>query len=242
MNYDYFAEVYEEIMDDELYNKWAEYVNKNVNKNSSILELGCGSGQLGILLKRAGYNMTGLDLSTQMLTLAKDKQIEQSSHYPLVERDMKDLSDLSTYDSVISFNDSLCYLKNEQELARVFSEVYKVLNNDGLFLFDVHSIYQMRLFRDFSFHRELENTVFIWDSFEGEYDHSVEHDLSFFIRQDHGLYERINELHKERTYPIEIYRTLLNNAGFEVFSITGDFTDQLGSTDQRWFFKAVKRG
>ncbi|PJH64453.1 SAM-dependent methyltransferase, partial [Salmonella enterica subsp. enterica serovar Enteritidis] len=89
-----------------------------------------------------------------------------SIHYPLIERDMKNLSDLSVYDSVISFNDSLCYLENEQELAQVFTEVYKVLKNDGLFLFDVHSIYQMELFKDFSFHSELKNTVFIWDSFE----------------------------------------------------------------------------
>lgn len=241
MNYDYFAKIYEEIMDEELYKKWADFTQRHLQKRSSILELGCGSGILGILLKKSGYEMTGLDLSNPMLTLAKNNQTEQNVHFPLIERDMTDLSDLNTYDSVISFNDSLCYLKNESELSQVFKEIYKVLDTNGELLFDVHSIYQMKQFIDFSFHTELKDSVFIWDSFEGADDYSVEHDLSFFISQDNGLYERVNEQHKERTYPIGVYKDLLNDAGFEVVSVTGDFTKKLEDTDRRWFFHAVKR-
>lgn len=241
MNYDYFAKIYEEIMDEELYEKWAVFTQKHLQRNSSVLELGCGSGKLGISLQKTGYKMTGLDLSNQMLTLAKNNQIEQNIHFPLIERDMTDLSALNTYDSVISFNDSLCYLKNEHELSQVFKEVYEVLDENGVFLFDVHSTYQMKQFIEFSFHTELENSVFMWDSFEGKDKHSIEHDLSFFIRQDNELYERVNERHKERTYPIEVYKGLLNDAGFEVVSITGDFTENLEDTHRRWFFHAVKR-
>lgn len=241
MNYDYFAKVYEEIMDEELYEKWAIFTKKHLQQYSSILEIGCGSGKLGILLKQAGYEMTGLDLSNQMLTLAKNNQVEQNVHFPLIERDMADLSDLNTYDAVISFNDSLCYLKNENELLQVFKEVYEVLGTNGKFLFDVHSTYQMKQFIEFSFHTELEDAVFIWDSFEGEDEHSIEHDLSFFIRQENELYKRVNEQHKERTYPVETYKDLLHNAGFEVVSITGDFTEELEPTHERWFFHTVKR-
>jgi cyclopropane fatty-acyl-phospholipid synthase-like methyltransferase len=38
----------------------------------SILDVGCGTGRHSIELAKRGYNLTGLDLSTEMLAMAED--------------------------------------------------------------------------------------------------------------------------------------------------------------------------
>lgn len=239
MNYGLFAQVYDELMDDSLYLKWIEYTNGYLSGNGNLLELGCGSGRLAIQLKQAGYNPTGLDQSNDMLSLAYDYQQDSGTSFPLLERDMRDLSGLGAYDAVISYCDSLCYLGKKKDVERVFSQVFHILNDGGIFLFDVHSIYQMNHFIDFSFHAEWDDLVFLWDSQEGEEDYSIEHKLTF-LRKKNEAYYRSEELHKERTYPIEDYRIMLEQAGFSKIEITADFGQEVNDTSKRWFFKAEK--
>jgi len=241
MDFDNFSKVYDLFMDKDLYQEWLAYVEKYLSKKSSILELGCGSGHLGNLLNKSGFKNTGLDLSEEMLVIASDNQREVGVSFPLIHRDMTDLSELGTYDHVISFSDSLCYLKNEKELKTVFEEVHRVLHPGGLFLFDVHSPLQVSEFKDFSYHDEREEAVFLWDSYLGEEKNSVEHDLTFFIREKGNQYLRLDERHKERTYSLEVYKQLLMEAGFYNIEITSDFTDRLQDDAKRWFFKAKKR-
>jgi len=86
MNYGVFAQVYNMLMDDAIFQKWQEYVEKHLDKESSILELGCGNGQLGILLTAAGYELEGLDLSEEMLALAHERQQEAEVYFPVFSR------------------------------------------------------------------------------------------------------------------------------------------------------------
>jgi SAM-dependent methyltransferase len=227
-------------MDETLYPKWVEYANRYLNGHESILELACGTGRLGVLLKQVGYDVTGLDSSADMLSLAYNRQREAGVSFPLIEGDMRELAELEKYDAILSFCDSLCYLEEKTDLEKVFSQVYQVLNNDGIFLFDVHSLKKMKQFEEYSYHAETEEAVLLWDSFKGDAPHSVEHELTIFVKNDEGLYERYQELHKERTYPIEEYHQMLSVAGFKEIEVTADFKDTLESDALRWFFKAKK--
>lgn len=240
MSYNWFAKVYDQLMDDTLYGKWLTYTQKHVSENQTMLELGCGTGILGIMLKEAGYDLTGLDLSEEMLSLAYDRQTESKVFFPLLQRNMKNLSELPEYDSVICYSDALCYMEDETALAKVFEEVYSVLSTEGVFLFDVHSLHKMELFQEFSFHAEVDDIVFLWDSYEGEHEGSVDHHLTFFVETEEGRYERFEEVHSERTYPVEVYIQLLKKAGFRTVDVTADFTDTVESDSERWFFKVRK--
>lgn len=238
--YQKFAKIYDDLMDPVMYDQWLAYVKKHIHLNQSILELGCGSGRLGVMLVKAGYTLTGLDNSSEMLMLASDRQQEEQVDFLLLERDMTDLSELPSYDNVISFNDSICYLSNKEEVYNTFKEVYSVLNDNGVFLFDVHSPNKMKSFIHQSFHAETEDGMLIWDSYEGEHPHSVEHDLSIFSQINTNQYERFNETHYERTYPYKEYKQLLIDAGFSDIEVTSDFKDEFHEEGSRWFFKAVK--
>lgn len=50
------------------------------------------------------------------------------------------------------------------------------------------------------------------------------------------MYERYDELHEQRTFPLATYKKWLEACGFEILSVTGDFTNQsVGDTTERMF-------
>ena len=240
MTYGVFAQVYNELMDDEIFLKWRDYTEKHLPKGSSILELGCGNGQLGILLKKAGYAIEGLDLSEEMLSLAQVRQEEAGVQFPLIQGDMRNLEGFGLYDAMISFCDSLCYLPKTADFKRTFQEAYEHLREEGVFLFDVFTTEHIESLDGYSYHDEMPGILFVWDSFHGESEHSIEHDLSFFIEQEDGSYVREMELHQERTYPIDTYLSMLKEAGFTNIEVNADFDQGVTGENIRWFFKAQK--
>jgi 2-polyprenyl-3-methyl-5-hydroxy-6-metoxy-1,4-benzoquinol methylase len=51
-----------------------DYLEKNViDRNDLILEVGCGQGYLTYALNQAGYNAVGLDISQEVVAIAKNK-------------------------------------------------------------------------------------------------------------------------------------------------------------------------
>lgn len=241
MTYGIFARVYNELMDDSLFLKWLDYTKAHItDTDAKILELGSGNGQLAILLKEKGFDIAGLDLSAEMLSLAKERQETAGVEFPLYHVDMRDLSSFGLYDAIISFCDTLCYLETKEDLATVFSQVYEHLETDGQFLFDVFTTEHIESLEGYSYHDEIPEIIFTWDSFHGEEPHSVEHELSFFVEQEDGNYERVMELHQERTYPIDTYKEMLKKAGFKNIEVSADFNKEITGDNMRWFFKAQK--
>ncbi|GAQ00493.1 SAM-dependent methyltransferase [Companilactobacillus farciminis] len=83
MIYNSFASVYSELMDDSLYSKWAQYVEKQVTgDNKKLLDVACGTGDLTILLADK-FQVTGTDLSEQMLKIAEQKAQKANQKNPL---------------------------------------------------------------------------------------------------------------------------------------------------------------
>ncbi|MFQ6030269.1 MAG: class I SAM-dependent DNA methyltransferase, partial [Dehalococcoidia bacterium] len=99
-----------------------------------ILDLCCGTGQLAQALITRGYRVTGLDGSAQMLRFARENT-------PMGEFTLDDARsfELSTIcHGVISTFDSLNHIMSLEEMTSVFRNVYAVLAEGGLFLFDLN--------------------------------------------------------------------------------------------------------
>lgn len=245
MEYETFAYVYDDIMDDSLYDKWEAFVMRHTpNHQAKLLEMACGTGILALRLANQGFDVTALDLSEEMLAVASERLNEQETQEPVqfVQGDMMELSEVGQYDVVTCFSDSLCYMKDAQEVQQVFDEVYQALSDGGIFIFDVHSVYKMtEKFPDYHFHCETEDYAFLWDSYPEDEPYSIVHELSFYIQQDDGLFERYLEDHHERTYSHEHYLTMLESAGFNRVESYADFTDEAPTeTSERWFFVCHK--
>ena len=242
MAYETFAFVYDEVMDDSLYQQWLDFSLRHLPKaTNQVLELACGTGALAVEFAKNGFDVTGLDLSEEMLTLASDRAIQEDVSISWVAGDMLDLTDIGKYQAVTCFSDSLCYMQDATQVQQVFKGVYQLLEESGTFIFDVHSIYQIdEVFPDYSFHDQTEDFAFLWDSYSGDSSHSIEHFLTFFVKKEGEMFERFDELHKERTYSLDMYQKMLTEVGFKVEVFADFMDDEPMETSKRWFFVCQK--
>ncbi|TKH16023.1 methyltransferase domain-containing protein [Peribacillus simplex] len=247
MTYERFAYVYDELMKDAPYEKWLMILTAKLEQygigGRKVLDLACGTGEMTVELAQHGFEVTGVDLSDEMLLVANEKAVKLGLSIPLFQQNMAELEGLGQFDCVTIFCDSLNYLRDEEDIVKTFSRVHEHLKDGGLFLFDIHSIYKMEeIFRNNTFAVNGEEVSYIWDCFPGEEPYSVEHDLSFFVRDDEsGLYDRFDELHYQRTYPFEQYKNWLEQAGFTVSEILADLEEApLVTETERILFVASK--
>ena len=114
--YEDFSRVYDQVMDQELYEQWLDFTKRHLPKETkSVFELACGSGALSVRLAQEGYKVTGLDISEEMLTLASKKARQAGYQLDFTAGDMRELSGLGKFDAVTCYSDSLCYLENLDE-------------------------------------------------------------------------------------------------------------------------------
>ncbi|EAD5682136.1 class I SAM-dependent methyltransferase [Listeria innocua] len=243
MSYEYFPGFYDRLMDSELYDEWLEFSADFIGETSKkVLDLACGTAEFALRLSFLGHQVTGVDLSKEMVAVAKEKVAAAEINLPILEQDMSKLALNQTFDVITCFCDSLNYLETEQALENTIKAVSDHLTPNGLFLFDVHSVFKIdQGFKDYSYGDSDEEISIIWNSFPGEYPHSVEHELTFYILGEDNMYNRVDELHKERTYPITTYKELLKKYGFSKIDVYADFShENPTNSSERIFFVARK--
>ena len=73
-----FAQVYDLFMDNVPYEEWSGYLTGLLQEygiaDGLVLDLGCGTGKLTRLLRAAGYDMIGIDNSSEMLETAREAE------------------------------------------------------------------------------------------------------------------------------------------------------------------------
>ena len=71
MSYENFSYYYDSLMDPAFYNDYIDFINKHA-KFQSVLELGCGTGEVAIRLAKQNKSVVATDLSDDMLYVAKE--------------------------------------------------------------------------------------------------------------------------------------------------------------------------
>ncbi|AYF92678.1 class I SAM-dependent DNA methyltransferase [Apilactobacillus bombintestini] len=243
MIYQEFAKFYDELFDETMYDGWLSFVKDNVNVNDKMMDMACGTGRLLELLLENNYQVSGMDLSEDMLTLADERIRNNDNNAELIQGDMTDLSDFPSYDAISCFDDSLCYLPDITTLEITFKNVYEHLNEGGKFLFDVITPYQTdEVYPGYMYNFHDDSSAFMWQSYIGEHEHSVEHDLVFFnYNESKDAYDQFSEIHKERTYELDTYLDLLSDIGFKNIKVSSNFGhDDIEEDTTRWFFMCQK--
>lgn len=100
----------------------------------TILNLGCGTGQHDLFLAEAGYDITGVDLSEQMIEIAKAKNTKSNCHF--LHGDARALDLNLQFDIVISLFHVLSYQNSNEEVSSFFQTIKKLLKNDGIAIVD----------------------------------------------------------------------------------------------------------
>lgn len=244
--YEEFAGIYDRMMSEIPYDVWFEkllaYLKDRGIDRGHLCELGCGTGEMTGRFSEAGYEVTGIDLSPDMLALARDKEKENTDILYL-NQDMTDFSLHKPADVVLCICDSLNYLLEREELLRTFVHVRENLSQNGIFIFDLKTEYCFsHILGDGIRVEDEEEYTVIWDN---EYDCKEkvnEYLLTMFVRQPNsGLYERYDECHRQRAYTSEEIRELLSEAGLFVIDCFGEKMSGLpGSEEERIYFTAGK--
>ena len=93
--YTAFASVYDRLMADVDYQGWARFYHSLMERygipRGKVCECACGTGSITIALSRLGYQMTGVDLSADMLFEASQKARKSGAMIPFVKQDMRTL-------------------------------------------------------------------------------------------------------------------------------------------------------
>ncbi|WP_446853842.1 class I SAM-dependent DNA methyltransferase [Halobacillus faecis] len=242
MSYGDMARVYDLLMQDAPYEQWVNFTKQMLQqyhaKGQKILDVGCGTGEITHRLHDEGYQMTGIDLSSDMLTVAQQKKPRAAIEW--IQQDMTSLEGLSDYDCVISYCDVVNYLTDEQKVQQAFRSIYQTLTQGGVFLFDVHSIDHIR--NDLSgatFAEVRDDLSFIWFCDPGELEDSLVHDLTFFVESDEK-YQRFDEIHEQRGYDHTVLQSWLAQSGFKVHGTFSDFSETPSIVGERWLFVCTK--
>ncbi|MGI6112727.1 MAG: class I SAM-dependent DNA methyltransferase [Mahellales bacterium] len=225
--YKRLAYVYDSLMKDVNYDQWIEFILDVLQKHSltygSILELGCGTGNITIPLAQRGYSLVGVDISGDMLAVAKDKAIQKGLDILLIQQDILDLNIPMMFDCLLSTCDCINYILDIQALAKLLKKLYNILNKDGIFIFDINSPYRIK---------EINNNTFIWDRngiyyvWEGSFNKQTkvcEYYITFFIKEGQ-LYQRFDEVHYQRAYELNEILDLLVQAGFSNVDVYDNYT------------------
>lgn len=215
-----FSRYYEELTYDMPYPLWLDIIHSYKNGRNSVLDIGCGTGTL---TRQLDFNeIQAFDLSPAMIEKAEEYSAESINYFT---DDMRTFHLSDKFDVIIATVDVLNYAADEQDLMQIFEQVKNHLNNNGVFIFDIHSVFKMEQdFNDMTYSDETEHITYIWDCIKGEASHSVIHDMKFFIKEDHaGLYRRFDETHHQKTYSHEDMLGMIDDSGLSLDMAFSDF-------------------
>ncbi len=244
--YSILARFYDRSMDVD-YEEWVTYLLalglRHHHLPSKILDLGCGTGNLTLPLARRGYELTGVDLSQEMVAVATRKAQTIGEDIRFYVGDMRDFYvPQLLFDTVISGCDVLNHLAAEADLVASFETAYKLLKVGGLWLFDLNSAYKLQNIYGNESYAELQDDFgYFWDN---SYDSSLDictMDLTFFVSLGEGLYERRTERHRQRLWTPRQIAQICDISGFYLRACYNFLTFEPYTGDShRWQFVVEK--
>ncbi|MFT4005799.1 MAG: class I SAM-dependent methyltransferase [Lacrimispora sp.] len=224
-----FAEVYDLFMDNIPYGDWCKYVAGLLKeygiRDGLVLDLGCGTGSLTELLAEQGYDMIGVDGSEDMLQIAMEKRGESGKDILYLLQDMREFELYGTVGAVISICDCMNYILEYEDLVQVFRLVNNYLDPEGVFIFDLNTVYKYEnLLGDSTIAEDREDSSFIWENYYDRESGINEYGLSLFIRQHGDIYRKYRENHYQRAYSLEEVKEAMKEAGLEFMASYDAFT------------------
>lgn len=247
MAYGQMAFVYDLLMEHAPYENWVDFAEKMFRLMEQpverVVDLGCGTGEITLRLAKRGYEIVGVDHSESMLALAAEKAYSQQAAINWLHQDIRNLDGLHGFDAAISFCDVVNYITEPEEIGKAFKNVYDVLKPGGLFLFDVHHLpHVTEHYMGETFAEVTDEASYIWFCTPGEKSGEMYHELTFFQLVD-GKYERFDEEHHQRTFPVDFYKRSLEESGFDNINVYADFSHEsyrVQEDAERIFFAASK--
>ncbi len=229
MSYNIFAQYYDKLTSNIDYHKRALYFNKILSgcnlPGNILLDLACGTGSLSFIFDDLGYDVIGIDSSSDMLNIAMDKKYDLNKDILFLNQSMEQLDLYGTIDVVICALDSINHIIDEDILATAFKKISLFLHPNGAFIFDVNSLYKHeKVLSDNVFVYDYDDIYCVWQNSYYPKKNTTKINLDFFEKQENGQYVRFFEEFYERYYSTEKLEEMLKSAGLKIDCIYADDT------------------
>ncbi|MPN27458.1 Ubiquinone/menaquinone biosynthesis C-methyltransferase UbiE [bioreactor metagenome] len=208
---------------------------------SSIVDLACGTGSVTTIMAGRGFDMTGVDISSEMLSMAYNKAMRENADILYLNQDICAFELYGTVDAAICCLDGINYLTDKKNLRKCFQNLHLYLNPGGLLIFDINTL--------FKYENILSNNAFVYDYgdlfciWQNTYDTRLKtciFDITVFSEEGTGFC-RYDERQTQRAYEMEELISLLSEAGFGDIRVFNAFTPhEPEKTSERIFFAARK--
>ena len=206
----------------------------------TAVDLACGTGSVALLLAEDGMDVTAVDMSEEMLTVAFQKAQACQNPPMFVCQKLQELHLPKGVDLAVCALDSIDYITDPQDCQEAIRRIYRVLNPGGCFVFDVNTPEKLRAMDGQVFLDEDDNVYCIW---RGEFDEETNvcsYGMDLFLR--HGdVWHRSFEEHREFAYSADQLVEYLKKAGFTDIAVYADrkFSPPRDG-EQRIYLKARK--
>ncbi len=247
MIYDLIAEIYDSANSEIDYTSWANFIEKITENHTSVkpslvLDLGCGTGKMTLELARRGYDMTGIDLSPEMLDIARGEaeRTGLSEDILWLCQDMTEFELYGTVDLTVSCLDCINHLTDTRSLKKCFDLVHNYLIPDGLFIFDINGKHKFEsIYADNSYVIESDGEMCIWQNYYNHQNGLCDFYISIFKEEPDGRYSRDDSVQREKMYTLRSIKSALKRCGFEFIGAYSDFLFNEGDdTDDRIYIVA----
>ncbi|MBQ7356949.1 MAG: class I SAM-dependent methyltransferase [Clostridia bacterium] len=245
MIYDFLAPIYDRVNGEVDYSVWADFIEENARRHMDepphlALDLCCGTGRMTLELARRGYDMTGVDLSPEMLGVARENAENEGLDILWLCQDMREFELYGTVELCTCLLDSVNHLTERRDLMDCFSLVHNYLSPNGLFIFDINGRGKFeRVYADNAFVVEDGGDMCVWQNYYNAKSKFCDFYITLFKECEGGAYERIDEVQRERVYTIRQIKSALSDSGFEVLGAYSDFNfTEANDCDERIHFVA----
>lgn len=110
--------------------------NIDLQPRADVIDLACGAGRHSMLFAEKGFNVTAVDLSENLLNVARKTAQELNLKINFVNGDLRNFCITSKYDLAVNLFTSFGYFKNDEENFYLFSDAFELLRNSGYFVID----------------------------------------------------------------------------------------------------------
>ena len=206
----------------------------------TAVDLACGTGSVALLLARRGLQVTGVDISEDMLCEAFQKAQCLEDPPFFICQPLQKLQLARGVDLAVCALDSMDYITDPDDCREAICRIYKALNPGGCFIFDVNTPEKLRSMDGQVFLDEDEDVYCVW---RGEFDERTNicsYGMDLFQRKG-DTWVRSFEEHREYAYRADQLVEYLRQAGFTGIEVYADRRMEApGPGEQRIYLKARK--